>query len=363
MKQSKAKQKSYFNPENGIALCLSGGGFRAMLFHTGALLRLNELGLLYNLSKISSVSGGSITSGYLAFKWKKLKFSKSGVATNLIEEVINPLQEFASVNWLDYRAILYGLFVPKRISKSLVNLYKKLLFGETLLSDLPDKPRFIFNSSNLQSGALWKFSKLAMGDWRVGEIANPKIALAEAVAASSSFPPFLSPFTLSLNNHKFKVTPKGEFANLKEVILTDGGVYDNLGVESALRKDKTLLVSDGGMNFMRKQGISTNWLSQSIRVLETIDHQVRKLRLRQIHELFNTERREGTYWSIFTDKETLRKNIKSIPDLDRLSEVSDIPTRLTKISHQSQINLINWGYLTCCVSLNKEKISSIKLPY
>jgi NTE family protein len=46
-------------PEQGIALCLSGGGSRAMLFHIGAVLRLNELGLLPELARISSVSGGS----------------------------------------------------------------------------------------------------------------------------------------------------------------------------------------------------------------------------------------------------------------------------------------------------------------
>jgi NTE family protein len=49
------------HPEEGIALCLSGGGYRAMLFHLGALWRLNELGYLPTLARISSVSGGSIT--------------------------------------------------------------------------------------------------------------------------------------------------------------------------------------------------------------------------------------------------------------------------------------------------------------
>ena len=32
--------------EHGIALCLSGGGYRAMLFHVGALIRLNEFGMV-----------------------------------------------------------------------------------------------------------------------------------------------------------------------------------------------------------------------------------------------------------------------------------------------------------------------------
>ena len=47
-------------PEGQLALCLSGGGFRAALFHLGALRRLNELGILSRVDTIASVSGGSI---------------------------------------------------------------------------------------------------------------------------------------------------------------------------------------------------------------------------------------------------------------------------------------------------------------
>ena len=59
-------------PETGIALCLSGGGYRAMLFHAGCLWRLNQLGLLGKLNRISSVSGGSIIAGLLGMNWKDL---------------------------------------------------------------------------------------------------------------------------------------------------------------------------------------------------------------------------------------------------------------------------------------------------
>src|SRR5712691_6226868 len=73
-------------PRPGIGLCLSGGGYRAMLFHLGAIWRLNELGLLrkeivvpgaeatgpQHLVRISSVSGGSITAGALGQNWKSL---------------------------------------------------------------------------------------------------------------------------------------------------------------------------------------------------------------------------------------------------------------------------------------------------
>src|ERR1700741_2390344 len=58
--------------EPGIGLALSGGGFRAMLFHAGALMRLNEFGLLAKINRVSSVSGGSIAAGCLACIWQKL---------------------------------------------------------------------------------------------------------------------------------------------------------------------------------------------------------------------------------------------------------------------------------------------------
>src|SRR5271156_2598981 len=70
---------------DGIALCLSGGGYRAMLFHAGAIWRLNELALLKKINLVSSVSGGSITSGALAVAWKALQWDANGRATNLAE--------------------------------------------------------------------------------------------------------------------------------------------------------------------------------------------------------------------------------------------------------------------------------------
>src|SRR4051812_10372935 len=82
-------------PAPGIALCLSGGGYRAMLFHVGAVIRLNELGYLPRLARISSVSGGSITAGVLGLNWRKLTFVKE-VATNLPELFVAPIRKLAS---------------------------------------------------------------------------------------------------------------------------------------------------------------------------------------------------------------------------------------------------------------------------
>ena len=67
-------EEAVATPKTGRALCLSGGGSRAMLFHAGALLRLNQAGLLKDLTCVSSVSGGSIAAGALAVAWKDLEW-------------------------------------------------------------------------------------------------------------------------------------------------------------------------------------------------------------------------------------------------------------------------------------------------
>ncbi len=84
--------------------------------------------------------------------------------------------------------------------------YHKPLFGAATLQDLPsdgEGRRFVINASNLQSGALWRFMKPYMRDWRVGEVKSPTIPLATAVAASSAFPPVLFPCVLELKPEQF----------------------------------------------------------------------------------------------------------------------------------------------------------------
>jgi NTE family protein len=163
-------------PRPGIALCLSGGGYRAMLFHVGALWRLNELAYLPKLARISSVSGGSITAGVLGLRWSRLAFVND-VATRFVEDVVTPIRAMANET-IDVGDVLKGIFLPGTIGDKIVVSYNKLLFGGATLQELPDSPRFVINATNVQSGALWRFSKPYMWDWRVGKASNPKIELA-----------------------------------------------------------------------------------------------------------------------------------------------------------------------------------------
>ena len=176
---------------------------------------------------------------------------------------------------IDRKAIFSGILLPGSISDKVTNAYRKYLFGDKTLQDLPDDPpRFVINATNVQSGALWRFMKPYMRDWRVGEVKQPTVPLAVAVAASSAFPPVLSPAELELDDSDF--TPKSGNELQKEpyttdVILTDGGVYDNLGLETIWKRYKTILVSDGGGQMAPDPDPKRDWAGHTIRILNIID--------------------------------------------------------------------------------------------
>ena len=189
--------------EDLTGLAVSGGGFRATLFHLGTLWRLNELGYLLKLDRISSVSGGSITTALLAVKWPRLQWT-NGVATNFPQEVVAPLREFCTRS-VDAPAIGLGALLPWRdVSELVEGEYRQRLFGATTLQDLPDRPRFIFNSTNFMTGVDFRFSKPYAGDYRIGLMQTPRFTVALAVTASSAFPPFLSPVIRPVDPNLFR---------------------------------------------------------------------------------------------------------------------------------------------------------------
>ena len=94
---------------------------------------------------------------------------------------------------IDAESVVLGALLPGSISDRVAEAYDEHLFHGKTLQDLPDEPRFVINATNVQSGALWRFTKPYMGDYRVGKVEKPDVPLAQAVAASSAFPPVLSP--------------------------------------------------------------------------------------------------------------------------------------------------------------------------
>jgi len=348
--------------QEGTALCLSGGGYRAMLFHLGALIRMNELGFLKKLNRVSSVSGGSITAGILGLKWRKLIFDGRGVAANFAEEVTHPIQGLAGAT-IDVGCIARGLFLPGSIADYLARAYHEHLFGNATLQDLPNEqsgPRFVINASNVQSGALWRFSQPYMWDYRVGKVKEPIVSLSRAVAASSAFPPVLSPMTLDLRPFRFEPNSGQDLQRppfTEQAVLTDGGVYDNLGLETAWKRYEQILVSDGGGALEVEEHPHRNWFAHAYRVLFLINNQVGALRKRQVIRSYKDGSRSGAYWGI-------RTNIADyeLPDAIRFDRkrslaLSAVPTRLARLDKATQEGLMEWGYAVSDAALRKHVVS------
>jgi NTE family protein len=335
-----------------------------MVFHVGSLWRLFDAGILTKIDRISSVSGGSITAGVLGLNWSRL-FSGGGMGRQDFEEyIVSPLLRLASKT-IDAPAVIGGLLLPGAITDKIQKAYRTHLFGEATLRDLPDRPRFVINATNVQSGALWRFSKPYMRDYRVGEVKSPDTPLSMAVAASSAFPPVLSPLVMKLNPDRF--TPQSGTDLQKEpytrrVVLTDGGVYDNLGLETAWKRYDTILVSDAGGQLKPEEKPKKDWARHAYRVLSLIDNQVRSLRKRQLIEGYKNGTRKGTYWGI-------RTNIADygLPDAftcphDLTLELAETPTRLKRMPDQLQERLINWGYAVCDAALRKHVDTTLPRP-
>jgi len=340
-------------PQPGVGLCLSGGGYRAMIFHVGVLWRLCQAGVLRSVSRISSVSGGSITAGLLALKWKQLSFDPARLDADFARLVVEPLRALASET-IDADAIILGLVLPGRVSDRVVAAYQQHLFGDATLQDLPDAPRFVINATNVQSGVLWRFSKPFMGDYRVGLVSAPAIPLAQAVAASSAFPPLLSPLELRLDPSQFTAGSGYDLQRApftSKVVLSDGGVYDNLGLETVWKRYDTVLVSDGGGKMPPQEEPKTDWARHAYRILDIVDNQVRSLRKRLLIDSYKSGARNGAYWGI-------RTNVGDygLPDtlpcpFDRTTELAETPTRLKRMDDALQERLINWGYAVCDAAL------------
>ena len=348
----------------GVALCLSGGGYRAMLFHVGSLWRLFETGLLFRLDRISSVSGGSITAGVLGLVWDRLFPSPTPDRGRFEEHVVAPIRRLADET-IDASALVGGLLLPGSISEKVQAAYRKHLFGDATLQDLTDKPRFVINATNVQSGALWRFSKPYMRDYRVGEVRNPTVLMSMAVTASSAFPPVLSPLTMELDPRSF--TPgSGDDLQVEpytsRVVLTDGGVYDNLGLETAWKRYETVLVSDAGGKMRAEEEPKEDWARHAYRVLNLIDNQVRSLRKRQLIEAYRNHVRKGAYWGIRTDIADYALSDPLPCPYERTLDLAETPTRLKRMNPELQERLINWGYAVCDAALRAHLDPGLSRP-
>jgi NTE family protein len=268
---------------------------------------------------------------------------------------VHPLREMARRD-VDRPSVLGGLLTPRqRISDWVADTYREHLFGDATLQDLPDAPRFIFCATNLQTTSLVRFSKKYVADHRLGLARGVPVPLAVVVGASSAFPPYLSPATLRVPAGAWDPAIPQELPEgvRDPLVLTDGGVYDNLGLEPVIKRCTEILVSNGGGYVGHPARIPVDWLRHLQRVSGVVDHQVRNLRKRMLVEGYRRGDYAGTYWSI-------RSAVADygLPDPlpfpeARARELAAIPTRLARMRDDDVDDLLRWGRVICDTAMRR----------
>lgn len=300
--EAKALVGSVFKGKLGIGL--SGGGFRASLFHIGVLARLAELDVLRQVDVLSCVSGGSIVGAHYYLKVRQLLMEKADDKIDrddYIKLVKEMTDEFLEGVQRNLRTRLAGSFVgnlrmmfSRRYSRSdrLANLYEENIYaligddGKRTMDELKIEPRdadlsfspksdnwrrrnkvpvLVLNATSLNTGHNWQFTAGFMGEsafsvddeidgnWLLRRMSYSeapkelqKIPLGQAVGASACVPGLFEPISL------YDLYPK-EVKRYPEMVvrLVDGGVHDNQGIVSLLEQDcSVIIVSDasGQMN-------------------------------------------------------------------------------------------------------------------
>lgn len=375
-------------------LSLSGGGFRATLYSLGSLIRLNEAGLMRELDTVTSVSGGSITAGWLMLNWNKLNFNRSisnpdlFSADNFYEVITKPLIEFCSKDIVGHKEIILSKLLPYYSAvDSVKSKYKKHLFGDAILKDIQlndEAPDFIFYGTNLDTGSSVRIHKNYIRDYNIGIAHGHSLSLAQAISISSGFPPFLSPIIIDSSDWNWQASgyEKLSYEDLNKLrqrlVLCDGGLYDNLGLEALWKNGSeqefdTIFCCDAGapmpIPWAKNKANSFSWIKQFNRMTDIMINQQRALRKRTLLKNLINGVYNGGYWGIdirltASDREhfLLEKNFHQ-----EYSHIKSLGTQLKKFSESDTKKLINLGYCHSDLILrqrfNKNIPMSTEIPF
>lgn len=341
--------------EKNIALVLSGGGIRAMVFHLGVLRYLAERKKIESISKISTVSGGSLIVGFI-FNENKMNWPSSEQYSNKVYPILRKKLTTRSMQ----RGILFQLLKPwnYRYILSRANLLALELeqgWGVSYrLSELPSQPEWSINGTTAENGKRFRFKHDTLGDYSIGYASSSDFPLSNALAVSAAFPGGIGPLTINTKYMEWKKRPtwdspvgseqviKPDYARIR---LYDGGVYDNLGLEPIFDSGKSypknagdvIIVSDAGAPL--KKGFSQFSLNpwRLKRIADIMSEQTRALRVRTFINYLQQNTNSGAYIYIDTP-------ISAGSKCESQEFASNFPTTLRCLNEDEFDKLANHGY-------------------
>ena len=330
----------------GLALCVSGGGYRATLFHLGAARRLHELGVLGRLDTISSVSGGSIFAGTLADLAIRSGWQDGLRVEDFEAEVAGPVrrltkQDLRTMPFLAH--VAYNWLLPDPRARHLVALCNRHVSNRPL-RDLPDRPRFVFCATDLTFGVNWESSKERTGSFQAGYLKDGgDWPIGRAVAASASFPPIFGPLRVGAPADAYRGGAHrrdDEGLRLRGTLaLSDGGVYDNMAFQPAVDSHDTVLVSDCGAPFAFSSGGHT--LRRLLRYTSVVQNQAHDLRVRMFFTGITKKWHRGALFGIGSRVGNAAPAYSDALVTDRISRIR---TDLDPFTDAEQRILENHGY-------------------
>ena len=222
-----------------IGVAISGGGFRATAFGLGCLRALHDTGLLPGVSVISGISGGSLLAALYAygpqdftdFDHTTTSLLRSGLQGALIRRALTPPAAARNL------AAAGRVILPRRPggqprlrtanrTDALRDELAHRVFGDRVLGQVTHSDlATVITATDLRTGNAVRFGSRNSSCSAYGIITEP-VTVAEAVAASAAFP-----LLLPAMERTYTFTRPGTAAPSQHVLLlTDGGIYDNLGL-------------------------------------------------------------------------------------------------------------------------------------
>ena len=350
----------------GIGLCLSGGGFRATLFHLGAIQRLFELGIATrsDFDTVASVSGGSLTSAQwaIAEAQRKARVAEPSPLATTVEatptldftrDIARPLLALTSSD-IRTGAMTKKFLLPWnwfRGSYAVDEMIDKFeaAFGKGTLNLLPDHPRFVFCATDMAFGASFIFDRDRVGSYLAGYAPPEGFTLAQAVAASACFPPLFGPMRIDRAAERFKggrapgVSADARRQILQDLRVTDGGVYDNMGLEPVWKSHRVVLVSDAGGLMDAEADKSWTWRIKRYQSIQ--ECQARGVRKRFLISGFTQGTIKGAYIGVASSADRYAAARETGYSKQFANDViRNIRTDLDAFSDVEQAVLMNHGY-------------------
>jgi NTE family protein len=225
-----------------IGLALSGGGSRAIAFHLGCMRALHKHKILEEINVISSVSGGSVINAlysyfdedFVEFDKKIVSLLERGLKNLILKEFIfskDLISELVilALKPLYYTLLKFGITLPlqrkhTRTTSFIKAMNKYFFYNKKIDSKRKNGINVIINATEMRTNTAFRFGNKETGCLRFGKVDNNEISVAEAVVASAAYPVLLPAIDC---NYIFKNKDK---VKSERVIISDGGMYDNLGV-------------------------------------------------------------------------------------------------------------------------------------